>query len=90
MIAESLDAALDENDAAVFLSAVADVAKAKGMSQVAVAAGLGRESLYKALAPNAQPRLFTILRVMHALGVTLSAEPNRSAHGQFERIAIPS
>ncbi|EON11746.1 MULTISPECIES: addiction module antidote protein [Pandoraea] len=80
MIAEYLNAALDENDAAIFLSAVADVAKAKGMTQVALAAGLGRESLYKALAPNAQPRFFTILRVMHALGVTFSAVPNRTAH----------
>lgn len=75
MIAEYLNAALQENDPAIFLSAIADVAKAKGMTQVAAAAGLGRESLYKALAPNAQPRFSTVLRVMHALGVKLSTSP---------------
>lgn len=76
MIAEYLNAALEEDDLAVFLSALADVAKAKGMTQVAAAAGLGRESLYKALAPNAQPRFSTIVKVIQALGVRLST----SAH----------
>lgn len=80
MIAEYLNAALEENDPAIFLSAIADVAKAKGMTQVATAAGLGRESLYKALAPNAQPRFSTILRVMHALGIKLSTIPDRAIH----------
>ncbi|AJP57820.1 putative addiction module antidote protein [Pandoraea vervacti] len=80
MIAEYLNAALEENDPALFLSAIADVAKAKGMTQVALAAGLGRESLYKALSPNAQPRFSTVLRVMHALGVKLSTVPDRAAH----------
>ncbi|WP_322881026.1 addiction module antidote protein [Pandoraea sputorum] len=77
-IAEYLNAALEENDAEFFLAAVADVAKAKGIAQVATAAGLGRESLYKTLSPDAQPRFFTILRVMHALGVTFSAIPKQA------------
>ncbi|WP_371328822.1 DNA-binding protein, partial [Pandoraea sp. PE-S2R-1] len=47
---------------------------------VAIAAGLGRESLYKALSPNAQPRFSTVLRVMRALGVKLSTVPERTAH----------
>lgn len=80
MIAQYLNAALAENDPALFLSAIADVAKAKGMTQVASAAGLGRESLYKALSPNAQPRFSTVLRVMHALGVRLSTTPGSAAH----------
>lgn len=80
MIAEYLNAALEVNDPALFLAAIADVAKAKGMTQVAIAAGLGRESLYKALSPNSQPRFSTVLRVMHALGVRLSAIPDHQAH----------
>lgn len=50
------------------------------MTQVAAAAGPGRESLYKTLAPNVQPRFSTILRVMHALGVKLSTIPDRAIH----------
>lgn len=52
-----------------------DVARAKGMAQVAKDAGLGRESLYQALAPGEKPRLDTILKVARALGVKFSAHP---------------
>ncbi len=55
--------------------AVADVAKAKGMSNVASQTGLGRESLYKAFAPGAKPRYETVLKVLKALGVQLHAVP---------------
>ena len=55
--------------------ALGDIARARGMSQVAKDAGLGRESLYKALAPGAKPRFDTVLKVARALGVRLTAQP---------------
>lgn len=74
-IAEYLTAALEDADPAFFLAAVGDVAKARGMMQIARDAGLGRESLYKALAPGAKPRYDTVLKVLRAMGVkvTISA-----------------
>jgi len=69
MIAEYLTAAAEDGNPDVLLLAVAEVAKARGMAQVAKAAGLGRESLYKALAPGAHPRFETIVAVLRALGV---------------------
>jgi probable addiction module antidote protein len=75
VIAAYLSAALEDENADVFLQAVADVAKARGMSYVASDAGLGRESLYKALSAGAKPRYDTILKVLRALGVVLQAVP---------------
>ena len=72
MIVEYLAAALEDENPDVFLAALADVAKARGMSAVAQSTGLGRESLYKALAPGAKPRYDTILKVLHGLGVKLT------------------
>lgn len=72
-IAEYLTAALEDSNPDVFLAAVRDVARARGMAQLAKDAGLGRESLYKALTPGAKPRYDTILRLLQALGVKLSA-----------------
>ena len=74
-IAEYLTQVLADGDSDELLSAIGHIAKAKGMAQVAKDAGLGRESLYKALAPGAKPRFDTILRVTRALGVTLVATP---------------
>lgn len=71
-IAEYLTAALEDDNPDVFLAAVADVAKARGMATIAQNTGLGRESLYKALAPGAKPRYDTILKVLHGLGVKVS------------------
>jgi probable addiction module antidote protein len=73
VIAEYLTAALEDPNPDVFLMAVADVAKAKGMSNVASQTGLGRESLYKAFAPGAKPRYDTVLKVLKALGIQLHA-----------------
>lgn len=78
VIAEYLTAALEDPNPEVFLAAVADVAKARGMTQLAKDTGLGRESLYKALAPGAKPRYDTILKLLHGLGVKLHAEPANS------------
>jgi probable addiction module antidote protein len=72
VIAEYLTAALEDPNPDVFLSALGHVAKARGMGAVAERSGLGRESLYKALAPGAKPRYETVLRVLQSLGVKLS------------------
>lgn len=74
-IAEFLNAALEDGNLDVFLQAVRTAARARGMSQLARDAGMGRESLYKALAPGARPRYDTILRLLPALGITLHAKP---------------
>ncbi|MFA7431979.1 MAG: addiction module antidote protein [Rhodospirillaceae bacterium] len=74
-IAEYLTAALEDPNPEMFLIAVKDVARARGMSQLAKDSGLGRESLYKALAPGAKPRYDTVVKVIHALGVTLQVRP---------------
>jgi probable addiction module antidote protein len=71
-IAEFLTAALEDENPEVFLAAISAVAKARGMSAIASSAGLGRESLYKALAPGAKPRYDTVLKVLHGLGVKLT------------------
>ncbi len=74
-IAEYVTAVLESDDPDLLLLALADIARARGMAEVAKAAGLGRESLYKALAPGAKPRFDTVLKVARALGVRLSAHP---------------
>lgn len=74
-IAEYMTAVFETDDPDLLLMALGDVARAKGMAQVAKDAGLGRESLYKALAPGAKPRFDTVLKVARALGVRLIAHP---------------
>jgi len=74
-IAEYMTAVLETDDTDLLLLALSDIARAKGMAQVAKDSGLGRESLYKALAPGAKPRLDTILKVARALGVRFTAHP---------------
>jgi len=76
-MAAYLDAWLTDapEDAAGIARALGDIARAKGMSQVARDAGLSRESLYKALGEKGNPSFATILKVARALGVRLHAEP---------------
>lgn len=74
-IAQYMTAVLETNDSDLLLMALSDVARAKGMAQVAKDAGLGRESLYKALAPGAKPRFETVMKVARALGVKFTAQP---------------
>jgi probable addiction module antidote protein len=69
VIAEYLSAAAEDPNPQVFLAALGDVAKARGMAQIAKDAGLGRESLYKTLSEGARPRFETINSVLQALGV---------------------
>jgi probable addiction module antidote protein len=68
-----LEAALEDGDAAVVTAALGDIARAKGMTRVARRAGLGRESLYKALSADGNPEFATVLRVVAALGIKLHA-----------------
>ena len=72
MIAEYLTAALEDENPDVFLMAIGDVARARGMSTIAQSTGLGRESLYKAFSPGAKPRYDTVLKVLRSLGVKLT------------------
>ena len=72
VIAEYLTAALEDENPDVFLAAVSNVAKARGISTIAESTGLGRESLYKAIAPGAKPRYDTVLKVLNSLGVKLT------------------
>lgn len=74
-IAEYMNAVLETGDTALLLLALSDVARARGMAQVAKDAGLGRESLYKALTPGAKPRFDTVVKVAKALGVRLAVQP---------------
>ena len=74
-MAAYLEAALEEGDPVLVAAALGDIARAKGMSQVARDAGLGRESLYKALSPSGNPEFATILKVVAALGLELHATP---------------
>lgn len=75
VIAEYINAALEDENPDVFLQAIADVAKARGMTHLARTTGLGRESLYKALSPGAKPRYDTVLKLVKALGIELHATP---------------
>jgi probable addiction module antidote protein len=74
-MAHYLAAALDEADPALIAAALGDIARAKGMSQLAKETGLGRESLYKALSADGNPEFATILKVVSALGLKLHATP---------------
>lgn len=69
-----LDAALEDGDPAVIVAVLGDIARAKGMSQIARSTGLGRESLYKALSPTGNPEFATVLKVVDALGWRLHVE----------------
>ena len=72
-MAAYLEAALEEGDPSLMVAALGDIARAKGMSEVAREAGLGRESLDMALSPTGNPELAAILKVVSALGLRLHA-----------------
>ena len=73
-IAAYLTDILSANDAALLAAALGDIARARGMTEIAKSAGITREALYKALRPDAQPRFDTVSRVCAALGVKLVAQ----------------
>ena len=74
VIAEYLSATLESDDPELFIAALNDVAKARGMASIAAASGLGRESLYKSLRSGSKLRYETVKKVLAALGVRLSVE----------------
>lgn len=74
-MAAYLEAALEEGDAALVAAALGDIARAKGMTQLARDTGLGRESLYKALSASGNPEFATVMKVVSALGLKLHARP---------------
>ena len=69
---EYLNAALEEQDPAFFAKAIGDVARARGMTAIAEASGVGRQSLYRALSSDGNPRLETLFRVLESLGLRLA------------------
>lgn len=74
-LAEYLTRILATNDPALLAGALGELAREHGMREVALASGISREALYKALRPDAQPRFATISRVCGALGMKLVAKP---------------
>jgi probable addiction module antidote protein len=87
-IAAYLSAIVEEGDPKLLLAAISDIAKARGMSKIASDSGLGRESLYKALNPDAKPRFDTILRVLNSLGLqigfnSISPKKNKTARTKY-------
>jgi probable addiction module antidote protein len=71
-IAAYLEAAFEDGDPALIATALGDIARAIGMTQLAAQTGVTREALYKALSPNGDPRLSTLLGVVKALGLKLT------------------
>jgi probable addiction module antidote protein len=76
-------AALESGEADFVRDALGLVARARGMGEIAKKAGLNRESLYKALGENGNPEFGTVMRIVGALGLTLSARP--AARGQMSK-----
>ncbi|MBV7434510.1 putative addiction module antidote protein [Cardiobacteriaceae bacterium TAE3-ERU3] len=74
-IAGYLQAILEENNPALLTAALGDIAKARGMTEIAKASGVTREALYRALRADASPRYETIAKVISALGLKLTVAP---------------
>ena len=71
-LVEYLNVALEENDPRYFAKALGNVARAKGMSSISEASGLGRQALYRALSSEGNPRIDTLFRVLDSLNVRLA------------------
>ena len=76
-MAAYLEAALEDGDPALVAAALGDIARARGMGDIARETGLGRESLYKALSADGNPEFSTVLKVVKALGLRLTAAAAR-------------
>jgi probable addiction module antidote protein len=74
-MAAYLQAAIDDGDPALLAAALGDVAKARGMAQLARDTGLSRESLYKSLSGERAPSSETLFKVLHALGLKITLSP---------------
>jgi probable addiction module antidote protein len=73
-----LEVALEDGDPGMIAAVLGDIARSKGMARVAKKAGLGRESLYKALSKGGNPKLDTLLKITHALGLKLTVAVDRA------------
>jgi probable addiction module antidote protein len=82
-----ITAALESGDVDFVRDALGLVARARGMSEIAKSAGLNRESLYKALGETGNPEFSTVMRVVQALGLTLSARPAPGRTSKRRRVA---
>jgi probable addiction module antidote protein len=82
-IAAYLTIVIEENDQSLLAAALGDIARAKGMTEIANTTGISREALYNALKPNAKPRFDTINQVCVALGVRLVALPAHSCKSKI-------
>lgn len=80
-IAGYLTAVLEDGDPALFIAAIGDISRAKGMSDIAKKSGVTRESLYRALKIEAHPRFETVIKVIHALGMKLCVEVEWKKNG---------
>lgn len=76
MVFAYINAALEDGDPALIAAALGDVAKARGMTEIARSAGLSRESLYRALSRDGNPEFGTVMKVMKVLGIGLAASPS--------------
>jgi probable addiction module antidote protein len=74
-MAAYLEAALEDGDLKLIAAVLGDIARSKGMAEIAQETGLGRESLYKALSSEGNPEFATVLKVLRVLGLRLSAVP---------------
>lgn len=74
-MAAYLEAALEDGDPALIVAVLGDIARSQGMTHLARETGLGRESLYKALSIEGNPKFATVLKVIQALGLRLRAIP---------------
>ena len=86
-ISQYLSDVMEDGDPALLAAALGDIARARGMTEIAKAAGLTREALYKALRPNSYPRFDTMVRVCTALGVKLTASPIAKARVRQRAVA---
>jgi probable addiction module antidote protein len=76
MIAAYLTEALESDDASAIAMAIGAVARSHGMAAIAEKAGLSRENLYRALGGDAKPEFGTVIKVLHAMGIDLVAQPH--------------
>lgn len=80
MIFAYVNAAMEEGDPALFAAALGDIARARGMTEIARKAGMSRESLYRALSSDGNPELATVMKVMKALGLRMTVAAAETEH----------
>jgi probable addiction module antidote protein len=84
-VAAYLDAAMEDGDPSLIAAALGDIARARGMTQMAKETGITREALYRALSPEGRPEFTTVLKVVKAFGLRLSPVPTESRPTSIKR-----